>query len=84
MEEPLEDPENQGMMTYIKGIVIYMSDLAATFLGFTRDAEASALGLGKDLERISILTEAGHVRLVQDEDIEQEQGTVWGAIRNEV
>ena len=84
LEEPPEGPDNQGVLTCIKKLATYMSDLAATFLGFTRDAEASALGLSKDLERISILTEAAHVRLVQDEDIEQEQGTVWGAIRNEV
>ena len=46
-----------------------MSDLSATFLGFARDAEASALILGEDLERIHIRTEADHGSLVQDEDM---------------
>ena len=61
-----------------------MSDIAATFLGFARDAEASALVLGKDLEKIRIQTKASHGRLVQDEYIEKENGTFWQANRNTV
>ena len=61
-----------------------MSDLAATFLGFARDAESSALLLGEDLDRLCIQTEAAHGRLGQDKDTEQEHGTVWGAILNAV
>ena len=61
-----------------------MSDIAATFLGFVRDAEESDLVLDEDLERIHIRTEADHGRLGQDEDMERENKTVWGAIRNVV
>ena len=61
-----------------------MSDLAATLLGFELDAEASDLVLGEDLERICIQNEADHGRLGQDEDMERENKTVWGAIRNVV
>ena len=61
-----------------------MSDLVATFLGFSRDAEVSALVLGKYLDRLRIQTEAAHGRLVQDEDMEREHGSVWGAIWNAV
>ena len=61
-----------------------MSDLAATLLGFARDAEASYLVLGEDLEMIYIWTELAYVRLVQDEEMEREHGTVWGSIRNTV
>ena len=46
MEEPLEAPENQGMLTYTKNLSTYVSDLAATFLGFACDEEALALVLG--------------------------------------
>ena len=69
-EEALEDPDNQVILTYIKKLATNVSDLAATLLGFTRDAEASALGLGKYLEIIGIQTEAAHGRLGQDEDTE--------------
>ena len=55
-----------------------MSDLAANFLGFAHDAEASALVLGEDLDRLRILTEAAHGRLGQDEYMDQEHGIVWG------
>ena len=40
--------------------------------------------MGGDLERIHIQNEAAHVRLGQDEDMEQEHGTVWEDIQNEV
>ena len=56
----------------------------ATFLGFSRDAEASALVLGKDLQRLHIRTEASHGRLNQYEGIYQEHATVWKSIRNTV
>ena len=83
-EETPEAPDNQGMLNYIKKLATYVSDLTATFLGFTRDGEASALVLGEDLEMIFIQTEAAHGRLGQDKDTEQEHGTVWGAILNAV
>ena len=67
LEESPEAPDNQGVMTYIKKLATYVYDLAATFLGFARDAEASALVLGKNLERIRIRSEAAHGRLGQDE-----------------
>ena len=68
LEEPPVAPDDQGMLTYIKNLATYMSDLAVTFLGFARDAEASALVLGEDLDRLHIRTEAAHGRLVRDED----------------
>ena len=37
------------MLTYIKKLATYVYDLAENFLGFTRDAKASALVLGEDL-----------------------------------
>ena len=80
LEEPPEDPDNQGMMTYIKKLAIYVSDLAASFFGFARYAEASALVLGEDLERICIQTKAASGRLVQYKEIDWEYGTVWEAI----
>ena len=83
-EETPEAPDNQGMLNYIKKLATYVSDLTATFLGFTRDGEASALVLGEDLEMIFIQTEAAHGRLGQDEDIDREHRTVRGAIRNAV
>ena len=70
------------MLTNIKKLATYVSDLAATFLGFAHDAEASDLVLGEDLENISIQTEASHVRMGQDKDMDQEHGKVWGDIRN--
>ena len=42
------------------------------------------LVLGKDLESIRIQNETSHGRMVQDEDMEREHRTVWGAIRNAV
>ena len=54
------------MFTYIKRLATYVSDITASFLGFDRDAEASALVLGKDLERIRIQNEAAHGRMGQD------------------
>ena len=71
-------------MTYIKKLSTYVSDLAATVLGFACDAEASALVLGEDREIIHIRTEADRGRLVQDEYMEREHGIVWGSIRNAV
>ena len=61
-----------------------MSDLAATLLGFARDAEASTLVLIKYLKRIRIQTESDYGRLVQDEYMDREHGAVWGSIWNEV
>ena len=72
------------MLTYIKKLATYVSDLAATFLYLARDAEASTLVLGKDLERICIKTESAHGSLGQDEDMEGGHGTLWGSIRNAV
>ena len=40
LEEPPEALDNQGMLTYIKKLATYVSDLASNFLGFVRDAEA--------------------------------------------
>ena len=65
LEEPPEAPEDKWVLTYINKLTTYVFDLAATFLGFARDAEASALVLG--LDRLHIQTEASHERLVQDE-----------------
>ena len=84
LEEPPEAPNNQGMLTHIKKLATYVSDLAANFLGFACDAEASVLVLGEDLEIIHIQTEAAHGRLRQDEDMDQEHGKVWGYTRNAV
>ena len=61
-----------------------MSDLAATFLGFARDAEASALVLDKYLERIHIQTETNHGKMGQYEDMDWEHGEVWWAIQDSV
>ena len=72
------------MLTYTKKLATYVSDLAATFLGLARDAEASALVLGKDLEWICIKNEAAHGSLGQDEDMEGEHGKLWGSIRSAV
>ena len=55
-----------------------MLDLAATFLVFARDAEASALVLGKDLDRLHIQNYSSHGSLDQDKDINLEHRTVWG------
>ena len=63
LEENQEAPDNQGMLTYIIKLATYISYLAATFLGFARDVEASDLVLGKDLESICIQTEAAHGNL---------------------
>ena len=71
MEEPPEAPDNQGMLTYIKNPATYVSDLAATFLSFSRDVEALALEFGEDLERIHIQTEAAYGRLGQYEYMER-------------
>ena len=57
MEEPPEAPYDQGVLNYIKILATYMSYIAATLLGFARVAEASALVLGEDLDRIFIQTE---------------------------
>ena len=35
--EPLEAPDDQRFLTYIKILSVYMSDLEARFLGFSRD-----------------------------------------------
>ena len=48
-------------------------------MGFARDAEASKLVLGKDLERLSIQTDAAHISMGQEENIEQEHRKVWGS-----
>ena len=53
-------------------------------MGFTCDAEVLAMVLEKYLDKLIIRTEADHGRLVQDKDMEQEYGTVWGAIWNKV
>ena len=37
LEEPLEDPDNQGLLTYIKKLVVYVSDIAATLLFISWD-----------------------------------------------
>ena len=72
------------MLTYIKKLATYVSDIEATFLGFACDAEALDLVFCKDLERIRIRNEVAHGRLGQDEDMERKHRTVWGSIRNTV
>ena len=84
LEEPLGYPDDQGFLTYIKNLAAYVWDLAAIFLGFARDAEASALVLSEDLDRLSIQTEAAHGSLGQDKDTEQKHGNLWRAIRGAV
>ena len=84
MEEKPEAPHNQGILTYIKKLATYVSDLAATFFGLARDEKAFALVLVKDLERICIKTEAERGSPGQNEDMEGEHGTLWGFIRNAV
>ena len=71
MEEPPEAPENQGVLIYTRKLATYVLDLAATFLGFARDAEASDLVLGEDLYRICIQNEVSHGRLGQEDDMER-------------
>ena len=84
LEEPPEAPDNQGILTYIKKLATYVSDLAVTFLRFSRDVEFSALVLGEGLERIRIQTEAARESLGQYEDLEWEHRTVWVSIWNSV
>ena len=50
-------------------------------MDFARDAEASAHVLVEDLDMICIQTEATNGSMVQDKDMEQEHGKVWGNIR---
>ena len=61
-----------------------MLDLESTLLGFTRDEEASDLESGLYLDMLQIRTEADHGWLIQDKDVEQKHGKVWGSIRNAV
>ena len=61
-----------------------MSDISATILGFTRDAEASSLVFREDLDMFRIRTDVEHGRMGQDEDMERKQSKVWVAIRNAV
>ena len=61
-----------------------MSDFTDTFLWFLRDVEASDQVLSDDLDRLCIQTESAYVRLGHDENMDMEQGTLWGAIRNTV
>ena len=84
MEEPPEDLDNQGVLTYIKKLDTYVSDLADTFLGFACDLEDSALILGKDFDKIRIRAEADHRSLGQDKDMEREHRTVCVSTRNSV
>ena len=63
LEEPPEAPGNEGVLTYIKKLATYVSDLAVTLLGFARDAEAPDLVLGKKIDRIRIQTEAAYERM---------------------
>ena len=72
------------MLTYIENFATYVLDILSTFLVFARDAELSALVLGKDLDRLRIKNEAAHGSLIQDKDVEQEHRNFWGAIRNTV
>ena len=72
------------MLTYIKKLATYVSDLSATFLGFAHDSEASDLVLGEDLERICIQNEAAHEMMGQDEDMERAQMTLWLVVWNTV
>ena len=60
----------RGVELY-KKIATYMSDLATTFLIFTRDMEASDWVLGKDLDRLQIRNEASNGRLDQDKEMER-------------
>ena len=57
MEEPPEAPDDQGVLTYTIKLDPFMSDLASTFLGFARYAEASALVLGKYLDMLHTQTD---------------------------
>ena len=84
LEEPPEAPYDQGLLTYIKKLAAYVSDIAATLLGFVQDAEVSAEVLGKDLDRLRIQTEVAHGSLFQDEKMEREHRTVWGVIWKEM
>ena len=70
-EETPEAPDYQGVLTYIKNLADYVSDLVANLLGFVRDAEASALVLGEDLDRLRIQTEVDHGRLGQYKDMDR-------------
>ena len=72
------------MLIYTKILDTYVYDIAANFLDFARDEEASALVLGEDLEMICIQTEASRWRLIQDEDMEQEHRIFWGYIQTKV
>ena len=65
MEDTPKALDDKGVLTYIKNLATYVSDLVATFLGFSRDAEASALVLGEDSQMIRIQTEAASGILVQ-------------------
>ena len=49
-----ESPDNQGMLTHIKKLVTYVSNISANFLGFVCDEEVSDLVLSKIPERIRI------------------------------
>ena len=67
-----------------KKLSTYTSDLEAKFLVFEHDAEASALVLGKYLDRLRIQTEAANGILGQDEGMDWEHRPFWGAITNAV
>ena len=54
LEETPEAPDNQGMLTYIKKLAIYVLDIVDTFLDFTWDEEASTKVLVEGIDRICI------------------------------
>ena len=56
-------------MAYTKKLAAYVSDLDATFLGFSKDVEALDQLDAYDLDRLLTRTEAACVRMVQNEDM---------------
>ena len=66
MEDTPKALDDKGVLTYIKNLATYVSDLVATFLGFSRDVEASDLVLGEDIDRLCIKNEATDGRMGQD------------------
>lgn len=80
-EEVPDQPDLEGLTRVIQRIAHKLAELAKAGLGMARDLEARLLMIADNLRGISNQAESTHARIGYDKKLEQEYGTLWGAIR---
>lgn len=79
-EEIPDDVDPSDLLVFLWRLLESVTEMWSAMLGFGRDVEANFGLLRDDVKWLHIQSEAAHAQIGEEADLEQEFGTIWGAL----